>query len=219
LARMRVSSARPQPPSTTSSYEDHRVRADVLAGVVDFGPFFLKFCSYFPYNARLCINGHEWAKRQAARERTGHAALDNGFATCDDPAALKAICDRLGPAHIQKLLDKWLAILPSPFTDAGQIKLPGAAVVKAFNTTFAAHYASPTEGGAPLDVYLAGDDAAARQTVGEFAASLGFWVINAGGMRLARALEEMAFLNISLNAVNGWPFQSAWKLVGPTGSA
>jgi hypothetical protein len=25
----------------------------------DFGPFFLKFCSYFPYNARLCLNGHE----------------------------------------------------------------------------------------------------------------------------------------------------------------
>src|SRR6202165_972951 len=22
----------------------------------DFGPFFLKFCSYFPYNAKLCIN-------------------------------------------------------------------------------------------------------------------------------------------------------------------
>jgi hypothetical protein len=21
----------------------------------DFGPFFLKFCSYFPYTARLCI--------------------------------------------------------------------------------------------------------------------------------------------------------------------
>jgi hypothetical protein len=26
----------------------------------DFGPFFLKFCSYFPYNAKLCINGHEY---------------------------------------------------------------------------------------------------------------------------------------------------------------
>ena len=25
----------------------------------DFGPFFVKFCSYFPYNARLCLNGHE----------------------------------------------------------------------------------------------------------------------------------------------------------------
>jgi hypothetical protein len=29
----------------------------------DFGPFFLKFCSYFPYNAKLWINGHEYVKR------------------------------------------------------------------------------------------------------------------------------------------------------------
>ena len=35
----------------------------------DFGPFFLKFCSYFPYNAKLCINGHEWVKRQAEQGR------------------------------------------------------------------------------------------------------------------------------------------------------
>jgi hypothetical protein len=28
----------------------------------DFGPFFLKFCSYFPFNAKLCLNGHEYAK-------------------------------------------------------------------------------------------------------------------------------------------------------------
>lgn len=33
----------------------------------DFGPFLLKFCSYFPYNAKLCINGHEWATRQATK--------------------------------------------------------------------------------------------------------------------------------------------------------
>ena len=37
----------------------------------DFGPFFLKFCSYFPYTARLCINGHEWAKRQTAKAGIG----------------------------------------------------------------------------------------------------------------------------------------------------
>jgi hypothetical protein len=29
----------------------------------DFGPFFIKFCSYFPYSAKLCLNGNEWAKR------------------------------------------------------------------------------------------------------------------------------------------------------------
>ena len=62
----------------------------------DFGPFFLKFCSYFPYNAKLCINGHEWAKRQAAKAGIGFTALDNAFAAVDDPAALQAICDRLG---------------------------------------------------------------------------------------------------------------------------
>ena len=33
----------------------------------DFGPFFLKFCSYFPYNAKLYINGHEHLKRQLAK--------------------------------------------------------------------------------------------------------------------------------------------------------
>ncbi|MGH3569961.1 MAG: hypothetical protein ACRDRH_28910 [Pseudonocardia sp.] len=90
----------------------------VYAVDCDFGPFFLKFCSYFPYNARLCINGHEWAKRQAGKAGVGFTALDNGFATVDDPTAVQAICDRLGPEQIQALLDKWLAILPSAFTDA-----------------------------------------------------------------------------------------------------
>ena len=80
----------------------------------DFGPFFLKFCSYFPYNAKLCINGNEWAKRQAAKAGIGFTALDNGFATVDDPAALQRICDRLGEEQIDALLRKWLARLPHP---------------------------------------------------------------------------------------------------------
>ncbi|MDQ2790779.1 MAG: hypothetical protein M3Y73_14150 [Actinomycetota bacterium] len=84
----------------------------------DFGPFFLKFSTYFPYNAKLCINGHEWAKRQAKKEEVVFTALDNGFAAVDDPAAVQAICDRLGPAQIDALLRKWLAILPHPFTAA-----------------------------------------------------------------------------------------------------
>ena len=90
----------------------------VYAVDADFGPFFLKFCSYFPYNARLCINGHEWAKRQAAKAGIGFSALDNGFASVTDPAALQVLCDQLGPAQIQALLDKWLDILPSAFREA-----------------------------------------------------------------------------------------------------
>jgi hypothetical protein len=84
----------------------------------DFGPFFLKFSSYFPYNAKICINGNEYAKRQAAKQGIGFAALDNGFASCDDPARLQRICDRLSVGKIDALLRKWLRLLPHPFTRA-----------------------------------------------------------------------------------------------------
>ena len=100
-----------------------------------------------------------------------------------------------------------------------QQQVPGASVVKAFNTILAARHANPTEGGQPLDAFLAGDDAAAKATVADLAESLGYRVVDAGGLRMARSLEEMAFLNISLNAGNGWAWQSGWKLVGPTASA
>ena len=88
----------------------------IYAVDADFGPFFLKFCSYFPYNAKLCINGNEWAKRQAAKAGIAFEALDNGFASCDDPARLQRICDRLDAARIDRLARKWLKILPHPFT-------------------------------------------------------------------------------------------------------
>ena len=84
----------------------------------DFGPFFLKFCSYFPYNAKLCLNGHHWAQRQAVKAGIGFTAMDNAFADVDDVAALQQICDGLGPAQVYTLLDKWLKLLPDPFTDA-----------------------------------------------------------------------------------------------------
>ena len=82
----------------------------------DFGPFFLKFCSYFPFNAKLCINGHHWAQRQATAAGIGYTAMDNAFASVDDVPTLQAICDRLGPEQINALLRKWLTILPNPFS-------------------------------------------------------------------------------------------------------
>jgi hypothetical protein len=84
----------------------------------DFGPFFLKFCSYFPYTARLCINGNEYAKRQAAKAGIAFEALDNGFASTSDPQAVQAICDGLTEEQIDALLRKWLARLPHPYTAA-----------------------------------------------------------------------------------------------------
>jgi len=87
----------------------------------DFGPFFLKFSTCFPFTAKLCINGSEWARRQAAKAGIGFQALDNGFAACQDVPALQEICDSLEPAHIEALLRKWLAILPNPFTAEDEV--------------------------------------------------------------------------------------------------
>ena len=84
----------------------------------EFGPFFLKFCSYFPFNAKLCLNGHEYAKRQLAQEGIAFEALDNGILTCADPERLQTICDGLSAAKIDALLRKWLRLLPHPFTAA-----------------------------------------------------------------------------------------------------
>ena len=83
-----------------------------------WGPGFLKICGYAPYTLKLCLNGHEWAKRQLTRAGIAFTALDNGFERCADPAALQAICDRLDAADVQACLDRWLGRLPLPLTRA-----------------------------------------------------------------------------------------------------
>src|ERR1700688_5004219 len=82
----------------------------------DFGPFFLKFCTYFPYTAKLCLNGHEYAKRQLDHRGIGYEALDNGILSCEDPRRVQAICDGLSAEKIDALLRKWFHKLPHPFT-------------------------------------------------------------------------------------------------------
>src|SRR3954451_6883845 len=84
----------------------------------DFGPFFLKFCTYFPYNSKLCLHGHEYAKRQLRQKGIGFEALDNGVLRGDDPKRLQRIGDGLSAAKIDALLRKWLHKLPHPFTGA-----------------------------------------------------------------------------------------------------
>jgi hypothetical protein len=81
----------------------------------DFGPAFIKVCAYFPYPAKIWVNGHEWAKRQAIKAGIAFTELSNGFASCDDPAALQEICDRLQPGTIEVFTQRWLHRIPLPF--------------------------------------------------------------------------------------------------------
>ena len=96
--------------------------------------------------------------------------------------------------------------------------LPEAAVVKAFNTLFASNQADPISEGIQLDGFVAGDDAAAKATVLELVRSIGLHPIDAGPLSRAQQLEQLAFLNIALNATNGWSWHSGWKLVGAPAS-
>jgi hypothetical protein len=82
----------------------------------NFGPFFLKFCSYFPYTAKLCINGHEYLKRQLQKEGIAFEALDNGLAWCADLPRAQRTGEKLSPAKIDAFFRKWLGKLPHPFT-------------------------------------------------------------------------------------------------------
>jgi hypothetical protein len=82
----------------------------------DFGAGFIKVCTYFPYPAKVWLNGHEWAKRQARREKVAFSELANGFASCEQPAALQAICDRFGPSDVQGFFDRWTSVIPLPLT-------------------------------------------------------------------------------------------------------
>ena len=84
----------------------------------EFGEALLKVCTYAPYALKICLNGHEWAKRQLAKEHISYQALDNGFWRCAHPQRLQELCDQLGPEQIQAFLDRWLQRLPFPLTAA-----------------------------------------------------------------------------------------------------
>jgi hypothetical protein len=81
----------------------------------DWGPAFWKTTAFAPYPIWIYLNGHEWAKRQLEKAGIEYEALDNGFRSCADPAALQRICDRLGPGAVQNFFWRWFRRLPTPF--------------------------------------------------------------------------------------------------------
>jgi hypothetical protein len=84
----------------------------------DFGPLFLKFCSYFPYPAKLCLNGHEWLKRQLTQRGIPFEPLDNGIRSADAASRVQRIADTLDAAKIDAVFRKWLRRVPHPFAPA-----------------------------------------------------------------------------------------------------
>ena len=139
--------------------------------------------------------------------------------------ALADVVDDLGDALTGKIVVdatnplradyQGLAVEGTSAAEQVQARAEGARVVKAFNTAFASRQADPRVDGVQTDGYVAGDDEPAKATVLELVGSIGFSPIDAGPLAAARALEAMAFLNISLQLRNNGIWQTAWKLVGP----
>lgn len=79
-----------------------------------FGPIFIKVCSYAPWGMKLCLNGHEWVKCRARRQGLEFESLDNGFLSCEEPAWLQRLCHELDGGHIEVMWRRWLRRLPLP---------------------------------------------------------------------------------------------------------
>lgn len=107
---------------------------------------------------------------------------------------------------------------PTSIAEEIQAALPTAKVVKALNTAFASRQAHPEVDGIPVDGFVAGDDEEAKRTVLAFVESIGFRPVDAGPLAVARTLEGMAWLNISLN-MRGGTWQGGWKLLEPQANA
>ncbi|HTN13154.1 MAG TPA: NADPH-dependent F420 reductase [Acetobacteraceae bacterium] len=155
---------------------------------------------------------------QVAAANPGATALDiSGAATgadavilatgyADAAGALQAVGDLEGKVVIDitnPLTADYMGLTIGHSTSAAEEiaqVVPGAEVVKAFNTVFAQVLAEGPDfgNGRKVEVFVASDSERAKQTAGAIAASIGFGVVDAGGLKNARYLEPLGGLNIYL---------------------
>jgi NADPH-dependent F420 reductase len=89
----------------------------------------------------------------------------------------------------------------------------GAPVVKAFNTTFASTVADGKVAGQSLDVFIAGDDAAAKEKVSALVLAGGLRPVDAGPLRRAQQLEHLGFLHMVVQDNVDSGYRSSVKLL------
>ncbi len=98
--------------------------------------------------------------------------------------------------------------------DLAKALVPGARVVKAFNTTYASTLVAGQVAGQPLDVWIAGDDADAKSKVAQIATDGGLRPIDAGPLSRARQIEGMQLLHIVTQGTLGTNWGSTIKIIG-----
>ncbi|MBV9169482.1 MAG: hypothetical protein JOZ81_05295 [Chloroflexi bacterium] len=74
----------------------------------DWGRMFVRVSTYFPFNARVCVNQHEWLARQLQREGIFFRKAANAFVQCADPQRLQHLADGLTPSDLEVPVQGWL---------------------------------------------------------------------------------------------------------------
>jgi NADPH-dependent F420 reductase len=129
-----------------------------------------------------------------------------------DKLAGKVVVDIANPLN-QTFDDLATAPGTSAAEEMAATATAGTKVVKAFNTTFSGTLVEGQVAGQPLDVFIAGDDQEAKETVAQLVRDGGLRAIDVGPLERARQLEGLGFLGITLQQPLGLHFQSAWKLI------
>lgn len=165
---------------------------------------------------QVSVTARDTAKAQAVAQQFGAAAVPAaGSAASVDAivlatpyveavAALRAVGDLSGKTVIDitnPLTPDYMGLTLGHITSAAEEiakALPGAEVVKGFNTVFAQVLAEGAEfgGDQKVTVFVASDSERAKQTARALAESMGFRVMDSGGLQNARYLEPVAGLNI-----------------------
>jgi 8-hydroxy-5-deazaflavin:NADPH oxidoreductase len=139
------------------------------------------------------------------------AAVDDIISRYQDQLDGKIVIDITNPIDVDAFEPLELAAGSAAQEIAG--KAPGARVVKAFNTTFAATVADGRVAGEPLDVLIASDDEEAKETVSRLVSESGLRPIDAGPLRRARELEALGYLHMAVQQPLGTGFSSAVKIL------
>jgi len=141
-----------------------------------------------------------------------HPAVADVIAARGEQLAGKVVVDITNPLNFETFDD---LVVPADSSKAADLAaaLPSSKVLKAFNTNFAATLASGTVGDQPTTVLIAGDDGDAKALLTGIVTAAGLRAIDAGGLKRARELEALGFLQITLAAAEKISWTSGFAVV------
>ena len=210
----------------------------VIGATGSMGSVISKSLAKGNYRLLLCANEQDKVQALAQQIKAEHASANVEGIDCKVQAtweadiiiaavpfeAEKEIAEKIREVANQKIVisianplnSTYNGLVTAPDTSAAeelQKLLPNSKVVKAFNTTFAADFATPVIDGKQVDAFVAGNDEEAVNTVTELVTTAGFNPIVAGELSVSRTLENMQLLLIQLGMKYNYNWLVGWKIL------